>query len=113
MPLHGPAFRLVVLVGEDDRWQHHPLYTEIVHRAHADGLAGATVLHGVEGYAGSHRIHTSRLLSLAQNLPVAVLMVDTEEKIRSFLPRLDIVVDGLVTLEQVEGVRQGRTATTR
>lgn len=103
-PLHGPALRLTVLVGEDEQWHHHPLYTEIVHRAHRDGLAGATVLRGVEGYASSGRIHTDRLLSLAENLPVAVVVVDTEERVRAFLDRLDIVGDGLVTLEPVEVV---------
>jgi uncharacterized protein len=105
-PLHGRALRLTVLVGEDEQWHHRPLYTEIVHRAHQDGLAGATVLRGVEGYASSGRIHTDRLLSLAENLPVAVVLVDTEERIRAFLDRLDILGDGLVTLEPVEVVHR-------
>lgn len=103
-PLHGPALRLTVLVGEDEQWHHRPLYTEIVHRAHRHGLAGATVLRGVEGYASSGRIHTDRLLSLAENLPVAVVLVDTEDRIRGFLDQLDILRDGLVTLEPVEVV---------
>lgn len=111
-PLDGPALRLTVLVGQDEQWHHHPLYTEIVRRAYAHGLAGATVLRGIEGYASSHRIHTERLLSLAENLPVAVVLIDTEERVRGFLPQLDILVDGLVTLEPVEVVhlpgRNGR-----
>jgi len=102
--LHGPALRLTVIVGEDDQWHHRPLFSEIVHRAHDAGLAGATVLRGIEGFARSRLIHTTRLLSMSEDLPVAVLIVDTEERIRAFLPQLDIVDDGLVMLDRVEVV---------
>jgi PII-like signaling protein len=102
--LHGPALRLTVIVGEDEQWHHRPLYSEVVHRAHAAGLAGATVLRGIEGFAGSRVIHTTRLLSMSEDLPVTVLIVDTEERIRAFLPELEIVTDGLVMLDLVEVV---------
>lgn len=103
MKLHGPALRLTVLVGEDDIWHHRPLYTEIVHRAHRAGLAGATVLRGIEGYGASSRIHTTRLLSLSEDLPIAVVIVDTDDRVRAFLPQLDeLVTEGLVVIDRVE-----------
>lgn len=102
----GPALRLSIFVGESDQWHHHAVYTEIVHRAHAAGLAGATVLRGVEGYGASQHIHTSRILSLSDDLPVAVVIVDEEAKIRAFLPQLDeIVTEGVVFLDAVEVIR--------
>ncbi|MEU0005655.1 DUF190 domain-containing protein [Streptomyces sp. NPDC006314] len=109
--LTGRALRLTVYIGEDDTWHHKPLYSEIVHRAHAAGLAGASVFRGIEGFGASSRIHTSRLLSLSEDLPVAVVVVDTEERVRAFLPHLDeLVGEGLVTLEECEVVRYvGRT----
>ncbi|MEU3515103.1 DUF190 domain-containing protein [Streptomyces sp. NPDC006654] len=109
--LTGRALRLTVYVGEDDTWHHRPLYSEIVHRAHTAGLAGASVFRGVEGFGASSRIHTSRLLSLSEDLPVAVVVVDTEERIRAFLPQLDeLVTEGLVTLDDCEVIRYvGRT----
>ncbi|EST20084.1 DUF190 domain-containing protein [Streptomyces roseochromogenus] len=109
--LTGRALRLTVYIGEDDTWHHKPLYSEIVHRAHAAGLAGASVFRGIEGFGASSRIHTSRLLSLSEDLPVAVVVVDTEERVRAFLPQLDELVDeGLITLEECEVVRYvGRT----
>ncbi len=106
MRIDGPAVRLTVFVGEDDRWHHRPLYTEIVQRAHAAGLAGASVLRGIEGYGASSRIHTSRLLSLSEDLPIAVIIVDAEDKVRGFLPQLDeLVHEGLVIVDPVEVIR--------
>jgi PII-like signaling protein len=112
MKLQGPALRLTVFVGETDQWHHRPLYTEIVHRAHQAGLAGASVLRGIEGYGASSRIHTTRILSLSEDLPVAVIIVDAEDKIRAFIPQLDELVDeGLVIIDPVEVIRHvGREA---
>jgi PII-like signaling protein len=112
--LAGPAVRLTIFIGENDRWHHRPLFTEIVHRAHAAGLAGASVLRGVEGFGASSRIHTARLLSLSEDLPIVIVIVDTEEKVRGFLPQLDeLVAEGLVMIDPVEVFRyvgRGRTA---
>jgi PII-like signaling protein len=100
------ALRLTVYIGENDVHHHRPLYTEIVHRAHDAGLAGATVWRGLEGYGHSSRIHTSRLLSLAEDLPIVVVIVDEEPKVRAFLPVLRELAPGrLVTLDPVEVIR--------
>jgi PII-like signaling protein len=104
--LTGRALRLTVLIGEHDTWHHRPLYSEIVHRAHAAGLAGASVFRGIEGFGASSLIHTSRLLSLSEDLPVAVVIVDSQERVRAFLPQLDeLVAEGLVTLDDCEVIR--------
>jgi hypothetical protein len=106
MRLTGPALRVTVFVGEADTWHHRPLYAEIVHRAHAAGLAGASVFRGIEGFGASSRVHTSRLLSLGEDLPVAVVIVDTPERVRAFLPQLDeLVSEGLVVLDECEVIR--------
>jgi PII-like signaling protein len=106
MRLAGRALRLTVFLDEDVTWHHKPLYHEIVHRAHQAGLAGATVLRGVEGFGAGSTIHTSRLLSLAENLPAVVIVVDDEERIRAFLPQLDeLVEEGMVILDEVEVIR--------
>lgn len=112
MKLTSTALRLTVLLGENDTWHHRPLFTEIVHRAHAAGLAGASVFRGVEGYGVTSLIHTTRLLSLSEDLPVAIVIIDTEERVRGFLPQLDeFPTLGLVTTDEVEVVRYAARST--
>ncbi len=113
--LSGSALRLTVFIGESDTWHHKPLFSEIVHRARRAGLAGATVFRGVEGYGASSAIHTTRLLSLSEDLPISVIIVDTAERIRNFLPELDeLVTGGLILLDEVEVVRHvGRPGNSR
>ena len=113
MKLEGPATRLTILIGESDQWHHRPLYTEIVHRAHAAGLAGASVMRGIEGFGASSRVHTARILSLSEDLPVAVVIVDTAEHIDAFLPHLDgLITEGLVIRDEVSVITySGRAGT--
>jgi PII-like signaling protein len=114
MRLHGRARRLTIFIGDTDQHHHRPLYTEIVHRAHDHGLAGASVFHGVEGYGASSRIHTSRILSLSDDLPIAIVIVDTEDKVNDFLPQLDDLIDeGLVIIDDVEVYRYAGRANDR
>lgn len=106
MTLHGPSVRLSIYIGESDQWHHKPLYTEIVHRAHAAAMAGASVFRGFEGFGASNHLHTTRMLSLSEDLPLVVIIIDTEEKIRGFLPQVeDLVTNGLITLETLDVVR--------
>jgi PII-like signaling protein len=114
MSLHGRARRLTIFIGDSDQHHHRPLYTEIVHRAHNRGLAGASVFHGIEGYGASSRIHTSRILSLSDDLPIAIVIVDTEDRINDFLPELDGLIDeGLVIIDDVEVHRYAGRAKAR
>lgn len=106
MKLTGNALRIQIFVGEDDIWQHKPVFHEIVRRARAAGLAGATVLRGCEGYGGHATIHTNRLLDMSDDLPVVIVIVDTADRVRAFLPQLDeIIGDGTILLDDVEVIR--------
>ena len=106
MRLNGRAICLTIFVDDTDTWQHKPLFTEIVHRAHAFGLAGATVLRGVEGFGASSVLHGFRLLSIKQDLPLAIVIVDEEERVRRFLPTLrELIDEGLVIVQNVEVMR--------
>ena len=102
MPRVRPGARLTVIVGTE-LWHHRPVSHEIVRRARAAGLAGATVLRGIEGFGSSGVVHTARILSLADDLPQIVIIVDTEDRVRDFLGQLDgLYTGGLTTIEPVE-----------
>jgi len=108
MPIPREAMLLRIYLGEDDKYQHQPLYEAIVLKARDKGLAGATVLRGPMGFGHSSHLHTAKILRLAENLPVVVEIVDAEERIRGFLPELDgMIGSGLVTLEKIEVVQYG------
>ena len=101
--LHGHAERLRVILGESDQHRHHPAFVELVQRARSAGMAGATVVRGIEGFGASSHLHTTRMLSLSDDLPIVIEIVDREDRILSLLPRIDeMMADGLVTLEDVE-----------
>ena len=98
-----PALRLRVHVGESDHHGGQPLYTAIVEAARRAGLAGATVLKGIEGYGSHSVVHAARIVDLSADLPIVVELIDAPEVIRGFLPELTaLVAGGLITLEDVQ-----------
>lgn len=102
MKIEGEGRLLRIFVGETDRWQGAPLYEAVVRRAREEGLAGATVLRGLEGFGAHSRIHTANILRLSDDLPVVVEIVDRPDRIDGFLPILDeMVEEGMVTVETV------------
>ena len=106
MRIEGPAVRATIFVDGNDLWHHRPLCSEIVHRAHKHGLAGATVLRGVEGFTATSAIHRERFLAVAEHLPVTIVIVDSRQQIAAFLDSLDgMLAKGAVVLDEVEVVR--------
>jgi len=104
LPREGCLLR--VFIGESDRHEGMPLYEWLVRRARERGLAGATVLRGLEGFGAKSRLHTAKILRLSSDLPIVVEIVDTEAAIHEFLPVLDaMVTEGLITLETVQVLR--------
>jgi uncharacterized protein len=105
MEIEGTAKRLTIYVGESDRFEHKPLYKAIVETLREKGIAGATVVRGIEGFGKTSRIHTAAILRLSEDLPIVIQVIDKEERIESVLPVIrDMVAKGLVTIEDVEVV---------
>lgn len=100
LPEEGQLLR--IFIGESDKHEGKPLYEWIVQQARKKGLAGATVLRGLEGFGAHSRIHTAKILRLSEDLPIVIEIVDTSEKIEAFMPQIDHAIqEGLATLEKV------------
>jgi uncharacterized protein len=101
--LEGEGKLLRLFIGESDTWHGKPLYQAVVERVRQEGLAGATVLRGIEGFGADSRLHTSRILRLSEDLPVVIEIVDTPDQIDRVVPILDEMVgEGMLTLERVQ-----------
>jgi len=102
MAEYREAELLRIFIGEGDRHDGRPLYEVLVEEARSEGLAGATVLRGILGFGSHSLIHTSKVLRLAENLPLVVEIVDSTERVDAFLARVEgFVKGGLVTRERV------------
>ena len=100
LPEKGQLLR--IFIGESDKYEGKPLFEWIVLKAREAGLAGATVIRGIEGFGATSRIHTTKILRLSEDLPIVVEIVDTAEKIEQFLPSIDsAITEGLATIENV------------
>jgi PII-like signaling protein len=108
MAIPREAVLLRIFLGEDDKFEHLPLYEAIVLKAREMQLAGATVLRAQAGFGRSARLHTTKILRLAQGLPLVVEIVDAQDRIDAFLPVLDgMMTGGLVTMEKVQVLQYG------
>ena len=108
MQIPREAVLLRIFFGENDQFHRLPLHEAIVLKAREMHLGGATVLRGHIGFGHSSRIHTSKFLRLSQDLPVVVEIIDSQEKIESFLPVLDVMMaSGLITMERAEVLQYG------
>ncbi|MCE3242253.1 MAG: hypothetical protein K0Q83_2760 [Deltaproteobacteria bacterium] len=109
LPKEGSLLR--IFIGESDKHEGMALYEWIVRKAREQGLAGATVLRGLEGFGAHSRVHTAKILRLSTDLPIVVEIVDSLEKVEAFLPAVDGAIrEGLATLERVQ-IRLYRSGT--
>lgn len=97
------AKRLTIYVGEGMKWQGKALYHALVLLLKGAGLAGVTVIRGIEGYGKRNSIYAARIIDLSYDLPVVVEAVDSAEKVASVLPQVRAMVSqGLITISDVE-----------
>jgi len=111
MKLSGEGKLLRIFLGEMDHLERKPLYEALVLKARELGLAGATVMRGVQGFgAGSRVIHTAKILRLSEDLPILVEVVDTEENIKDFLPVVESMIEkvgcgAMITIERADIIK--------
>jgi PII-like signaling protein len=106
LKIQGRARLMRIYIGESDRWKDIPLYKALVEAMRANDIAGVTVYRGVLGYGAHRRIHKDKPLHLSHDSSIMLSVVDTEEKMRSFLPIVEqMVQEGLVVLSDVDVIK--------
>jgi PII-like signaling protein len=102
----GKAKMMRIYIGENDKWNGKPLYEAIVNGLRSHDIAGVTVYRGILGYGANRRIHKDAALSLSHDRPILLSIVDTEEKLKAFMPILDqMVQQGLVVLSDADVIK--------
>lgn len=103
MAIEAPTALLRIYLGESDHVRGTPTHHRIVTLLRERGVAGATVLRGIEGYGAKQHLHTDRILGLSGDLPIVIEAVDREDRLRAIAPDLDeLLGDGLMVLLPVE-----------
>jgi PII-like signaling protein len=104
--MEGKAKMMRIYVGESDRWRDKPLYQALVEAMRANDIAGVTVYRGILGYGAHRRVHKDKPLHLSHDCSIMLSAVDTEDKLRSFLPLVDqMVEEGLVVFSDVDIIK--------
>jgi PII-like signaling protein len=115
MMLPEEGYLLRIFIGESDRHDGKLLYEWLVLKAREVGLAGATVMRGMMGFGAHSRLHTFKIERLSHDLPIIVEIVDTRDKLESFLALIDKEIEeGMATLEEIKihFYRSGKTVST-
>lgn len=100
IPSSGKILR--IYIGENDHYEGRPLYEWIVRAARDGGMCGATVIRGIAGFGAHSRVHTAKILRLSEGLPIIIELIDSKQKIETFISQIDPVIEeGLVVVEDV------------
>lgn len=106
LKIEGKAKMMRIYIGESDTWKDKPLHTALVEAMRANDIAGVTVYQGILGYGAHGRVHKQTALHLSHDASIMLSAVDTEEKLRAFLPRVEeMVVEGLVVFSDVDIIK--------
>jgi len=107
--LNGKCKMLKIYVSEDSRYKKHNLYHAVVLKLKEMGMAGVTVMRGLEGYGKSKTMHNAKILDLSSSLPIVIEVVDNAEKIDNAIPIIsEMVSEGLVITKDVDVIKYGR-----
>lgn len=102
----GPARKVSIYVGEDQQYHGHSVYAAILDFLFYRGVSGATITRGIAGFGADHHLHTTRLIELAEDLPVKIEFIETAEKVDELLPKLgDMVGTGLIEFHETTVVK--------
>lgn len=101
-----PAKRVIIYVGQDQKYHGDSVYAAILEFLFRSKVSGAMATRGIAGFGADHHMHTDRILALTENLPMKVEFIETPEKVAELLPKLkEMVGTGLIAISEVEVIK--------
>jgi PII-like signaling protein len=96
----GPAKKVTVYVIEGQKYHGTACYAAILDYLFFRGISDATVTRGIAGFGTDHILHTSRLVELADQMPMKIEFVESAERVAEVLPKLtEIAAHGLIEVQ--------------
>lgn len=97
--------QLSVYFGESDRVEGELLSDALLDVYEEQRIETAILLRGIEGYGTKHRLHTQRLLTLSEDLPLVAVAIDAPERIEAVASQAtELVAEGLLTVERARAL---------
>jgi PII-like signaling protein len=102
----GPAKKVTVYVMEGQTYHGTACYAAVLDYLFFRGISDATVVRGVAGFGTDHKMHTSRLVDLADQMPIKVEFIESAERVEEVLPKLtEIAKDGFIEVQDTTVIR--------
>jgi PII-like signaling protein len=96
----GPAKKVTVYVMEGQKYHGMACYAAVLDYLFFRGISDATVTRGIAGFGTDHKLHTSRLVELADQMPMKIEFVESAERVEEVLPKLtEIAAHGLIEVQ--------------
>ena len=102
----GPAKKVTVYVIEGQTYHGTACYAAILDYLFFRGISDATVTRGMAGFGTDHKMHTSRLVDLSDQMPIKIEFIETPERVQEVLPKLaEIASQGLIEVHDTTVIR--------
>jgi len=102
----GPAKKVTVYVMEGQTYHGTACYAAILDYLFFRGISDATVVRGIAGFGTDHKLHTSRLVELSDQMPIKIEFIETPERVQEVLPKLtEIAHHGLIEVHETSVIR--------
>ena len=105
---------MTVYVIEGQKYHGTACYAAILDYLFFRGISDATVTRGIAGFGTDHKLHTSRLVELADQMPIKIEFVESAERVEEVLPKLtEIAAQGLIEVQDTTVINPARTRSSR
>jgi len=106
MLVTGAAKKVTVYVMEGQTYHGSACYAAILDYLFFRGIADATVTRGVAGFGTDHKMHTSRLVDLSDQMPIKIEFLESPDRVQEVLPKLsEMACHGIIEVHDTNVIR--------